>query len=161
MTKEEKEKNIETPNELEELKATVAKLLESDSKKSEMIADLMKVADKSRLEWVNSGKDKKGPNRYKVGRHNGQFIVGWKTLEDLVEQDGSGRWLVKQRYELILADGSTKEIAGYVNFSNARYNDPVVLEEISREVKIDGTLVLRGKVVGTNTELSIDAKFVN
>lgn len=149
-----KEEKTTKNNDIEELKTTVAK-------QAEMIADLMKVADKNRLEWVSQGKEKKGPNRYKLGSYDGKYIVGWRTVEDKVERGENGSFKISQSYEVQFNDDSIKLIVGYSNFSDFRYSNPLVVEEVGRESNNEGDLLIKVKVLDTGDVLSVNAKFLN
>lgn len=161
MTKKEEDLKEEAPSEMEELKVQVAALLEDKKKKDEMIADLMKVADKGRLAMIADGKNKLGPNRYKVGQCDGAFIIGWSTVEDKVEKGPAGNWIATQIYKIQLSDGKEKRVSSYLNFSDLRYSNPAIVEELSRESDVEGNLVIKVKVLDTGETLSINAKFLN
>ncbi len=151
-----------TKEEVAELKEQVAALMAKDAKKDVMISDLMSIADKARLANLEQNKNKRGPNRYKIGKIDGKFIVGWSTVEDKVEQTAGGMWLISQVYELMLSDGSKKDISGYTNFSNARYNDYDVVEEVERKVNSEtGEISLVVRALSTGEKIEMNPKFLN
>ena len=118
-------------------------------------------ADKSRIEKFRQGQDKKGPNKFRLSTYNGQVIVAWRTVKDIVDKNiATGVYYEHQEYEIILQDGTKYPIVGYNKFADVQYAAQIDAEEVSRTVA-DESITLKLRRTDTGEELEIDAKFVN
>jgi len=98
------------------------------------------VADVGRLANYDSKTKKLGPRLYRVSAYlnpktdKAQIITSWKTLSNVSFKDTEGGGLhVDQKFELTLEDGSQVLVKGYKEFSDIRYANQVVAEEVSHE----------------------------
>lgn len=123
---------------------------------------LNSIADKSRLaRFDEQNGTKSNAPRYKLSTFGGQVILAWKMIKDVVEKNvSSGLYYEHQEYEYILEDGSKGTIVGYNKFANIQYGNQIEVEEVSRNVSPEATM-LKVRDVKTNKQYEIDIRFVN
>lgn len=148
--------------EIRQLRELVTEQGNTIAKQNEKIAA---VADKSRLEAFDNKGKKKEPNRFRVSTVGDKLIVGWKTIRDFVMPDPITRKPQEmQEYEVQLlgpnGETSLEKVVGYHNFSEMRYSNQLIGEEIGRSINSDGLITLKLKLQDGRT-IEIDATFIN
>lgn len=143
-------------------KAQLDSVLARLEKQDEEIKKLNFVADKSRLAHFE---EKAGPKtlqpRYKISTLNGQVILAWRMIRDIVEKNVStGNYYELQEYEYTLEDGTKGTVTGYNKFANIQYGNQIDVEEVSRNVSPEATM-LKVRDLKTNKVYEIDRVFVN
>lgn len=168
---EDKKENIiqrETGEETVEQKLLrkVGELERRDAENQKKLKMLYDVADKGRVfNYENQNAEKKA-SRVKLSRYKNKFIVGWRTVRDeILFNPMTGKPSGEaQEYEILLYEpGSattTDRISGYVNFTNARYDDRIECLVKSKSTSFDGstTFVV---LLPDGSELPLDSKFIN
>ncbi len=151
---------------MKSLLAKVDALEKRDVENQEKLKMLYETADKGRIfNYENRNNDKK-PMKVKLGVHDGKLVVGWRTVRDeLIKNPTTGMTVGEvQEIELLLLDKenqtSKKLIDGYVNFSNARYDERMECEVVGKEEKWDGTVTFHLQLPD-GRKLSIDGRFIN
>lgn len=130
------------------------------------VARVEAVADVSRLDKFDQKSAKKQPSRFKVGTFNGKVILRWDNLRNISFKDmTTGRLVSDQAYQVTLEDESTFEVKGYMEFSNIRYGEMIVGEEVSKKTETVNdkevtTYTLR-LLDGSNRNIEIESPFVN
>ena len=127
---------------------------------------LYDVADKGRVFNYENSKSEKKPLKIRLSVFAGGIIVGWRTLKDeLVKHPTTGMTVGEnQEYELLVLDleGNHQKItvSSYPAFSNARYNERVEAEIISKSEGYDGNITY-DVVLADGRIIKIDSRFVN
>ena len=123
-------------------------------------------ADVGRVFNYESSKTTKHPIKAKLSIFAEGLIVGWRTVKDeLVHHPTTGMTIGEtQEYELLILDheGKTKKVSvsSYPAFSNARYNERVDVELVSRSEDYSGNIVYDVKLPDGRI-IKMDAKFIN
>jgi hypothetical protein len=144
----------------------IAELERRDEENQKKLEVLYAVADKGRLFNHESGSKEKKPVKVKLSVYDDKYVVGWRTVKDeLIHDPRTGRTVGEaQQYDLLLLgrDGltTTQSVSGYLNFSNARYNERVECEVLSRQESQDGRLTFNVSLPDGRM-LELDSKFIN
>lgn len=155
-----------TTSKEEELLKQIEELKSRDAETQKKLEMLYAVADKGRLFNYENQKKEKAPLRVKLSKWNGGTIVGWRTVKDEIVLDPrtgsiSGEF---QQYEVLLLgpDGktTTHTITGYENFSNARYNERIECEVVSRREDFDGKITFELSLPN-GEQISLGSQFIN
>lgn len=145
----------------------LAELERRDAENQKKLQMLEAVADKGRVFSWESRQNKQGHGqKVRISVIDGNFLVGWRTVRDeLVNDPRTGRTIGElQQYELKLlsSDGTetTREVNGYLNFSNLRYERQVECPILSRSESYDGSTTFR---IGLpdGREVSLASNFIN
>lgn len=131
---------------MQTLLAKVEELERKDKENQAQLKMLVEVADKGRVYNYEASKSKgeKKPFKVKLSVFGGGIIVGWRTSKDeLIKHPTTGMIVGEQQeYELLILDAESNiqkvMVSGYPTFSNARYNDRVECEVISKSDDFNG-----------------------
>jgi hypothetical protein len=127
---------------------------------------LYEVADKGRVYNYENQRTEKKPFKVKLSVFGGGIIIGWRTLKDeLIKHPTTGMTVGEnQEYELKILNSEGQErfvnVPSYPAFSNARYNERIDAEVISKSVGYDDEITYDvrlddGKII------KLSARFVN
>lgn len=165
---EQEEQLPETPEstvDVAHLLAEVAELKRKDEEKDKKLAMLYEVADKGRVFNYENRTTEKKPSKAKLSRYGGGFIVGWRVAKDeLVKHPVTGLTVGEtQEIELVI---DTDEVLtkimvnGYPAFSNARYDDRIEVEIVSKKEDYAGNFTYEVQLE-SGRKISLDARFLN
>lgn len=149
-----------------ELLERIADLERRDAENQKKLEMLYAVADKGRLFNYENKVSNKAPLRVKLSKWNGGVVVGWRTVKDELVLDprtGSIAGEIQQYEVLVLGDdGSTTKhaISGYENFSNARYNERVECEVVSKSEDYEGRVTFHISLPD-GRRLDLGSQFIN
>lgn len=152
---------------LDKLLATVQELKDKDVENQEKLELLYGVADKGRL--MNAESQRAGGQKsmkVKLSVFADGIITGWRTVKDeLVKHPTTGLLVGEvQEYELVVLgnDGDIKKITvnGYPQFSDARYNERVEAEVVSKKEDFKGNMTFDVKL-SNGKVIELDSRFVN
>lgn len=127
---------------------------------------LYEVADKGRIFNYENNNTEKKPIKVKVSIIQGKTLVGWRTTKDeLIKHPQTGKTIgEKQEFELVLLDNvgdkTTVLVDGYEAFSNARYNERVEAEVVSKKEDWKGNYTFDIKLPDGRI-IPFDSRFVN
>lgn len=127
---------------------------------------LYEVADKGRVFNYENSRSDKPASKVKLSLFGNGIIVGWRTVKDeLIKHPTTGLTVGEEQvYELLILDkeGNTTKatLSGYPAFSNARYNDRIEAEVVSKKESLDGTWTFE-VMLPDGRKISLDARFVN
>ncbi len=117
---------------------------------------LIETADKARMARYHAAHKEHVNRRCRLTVWDKKIIIGWRMIEDLVEQDTQGRWTETVIIELIDMEGE-KYTVPYVNY--ARRHEKIGAEILS-EKKEDDKIFFKVKT-DSGEELTLENTFVN
>jgi len=148
--KEEKPKEI--PNEVLE---SFKKELDVLKKNNEL---LMQVADKKSLARYYSRHKEELPPVVKLNLWEGQVVMAWKLIEDIVEEDTiSRKWRETQIMELLLEDKTIVKVP-YATFTRRFTQIPA---KVIGNIEEDGQVALKVVREDNGQKYTINVAFVN
>ena len=130
------------------LLAEVDELKKRDEENQAKLKMLYEVADKGRIFNYENKTTEKKPLKVKLSFFQDGIIVGWRTVKDeLIKHPTTGLIVGEtQEYELLILDKEDKikkiRLQGYPAFSNARYDERIECEVISRKEDFIGNINL-------------------
>ena len=147
-------------------KAKLAEFMDGYKDMKERLNRLESAGDVGRLAHYDEKKKKKGPNVFRLSTYTDpetgkvKIVTGWRTIKNISFKDPQTKLLREhQEYELLLEDNSTVKILGYKEFTDTRYANQILVEEVARITDDHGTaLKVRTK---DGRLIDIDINFVN
>lgn len=156
----------EPESSLAKLLAKVEELERKDIENQKQLKMLYSVADKGRVfNYENSTKEKK-PFQIRLSVFDGKIIIGWRNAKDiLVKHPQTGATVgEEQQMEVILLDKegnkTTHTFNGYSAFSNAKYDNRIDCEVVSKAEDYEGRLTYN-VVLPDGRNINLGAQFVN
>ena len=154
------------PTVIDKLLTKVEELERKDIENQKQLKMLYDVADKGRVFNYENQRTEKKPFKIKLSVFAGGIIVGWRTLKDeLVKHPTTGLTVGEnQEYELIILDSEDKQkkvnVGSYPAFSNARYNERIEAEIVSKSEDYDGKINYT-VMLPDGRKISLGAQFIN
>lgn len=155
-----------TGNAMEKLLAKVEELERKDAENEQKLKLLYEVADKGRVFNYESNKAEKKPFKIKLSKFQNGIITSWRTVKDeLIKHPSTGLVVGEsQEYELLILDNEDKiqkiSVHGYPAFSNARYNERIEAEVVSKSEEYNGDITYDVKL-DDGRVIKLNARFVN
>lgn len=160
--KKEIKKEIDVTSLIEKIESLEKKDAENQAK----LKMLYEVADKGRIFNYENRISEKKPMKVSLSVHEGNIIVGWRTIKDVLIKNPTTGLTVgeEQQYEILLLDkegGINKVIInGYPRFTEIRYTERITCEVVGKKEGFDGNITFSVNLPDGRT-IDLDAKFIN
>ena|SRR3990167_1355753 len=157
----------------EKVSEDISKLLERieqlekrDTKSQEKLKMLESVADKGRVFNYESKKSAKKPMKVKLAVHNGNILIGWRTIKDqLIKHPTTGLTVgEEQQYEILMLNKEGQIVKEMVNsysaFSDIRYTERAECEVMGKTEDWEGKMTF-SVMLPDGRKIDLAQQFVN